>query len=78
MFYKAHITAEYDKRRLRSEGLKVNAPKFSFGLKYIPYLGFVITREGIKNDLKKVRGIIDLGRPDTTTYAQELIGVVQY
>ena len=30
--------------RLRAAGLKVNAPKCSFGLKYIPYLGCVITR----------------------------------
>ena len=26
--------------RLRAAGLKVNAPKFSFGLKKIPYLGY--------------------------------------
>ena len=32
--------------RLRAAGLKVNAPKCSFGLKDIPYLGYVITREG--------------------------------
>ena len=64
--------------KLRAEGLKVNAPKFSFRLKYIPYLGFVITREDIKHDLKKVQGIMDLGRSDTTTEAQELIGMVQY
>ena len=63
--------------RLRSEGLKVNSHKCSFWLKEIPYLGYVITREGIKPDPKKVQGIIDLGRPSTTTKAQALIGVVQ-
>ena len=47
--------------RLRAAGLKVNAPKCSFGLKEIPYLGYVITREGIKTDMKKVQGIMDLG-----------------
>ena len=30
--------------RLRDAGLKVNAPKCSFGLKEIPYLRYVITR----------------------------------
>ena len=35
--------------RLRASGLKVNDPKYSFGLKEIPYLGYVITREGKKN-----------------------------
>ena len=52
--------------RLRAAGLKVSAPKCSFGLKDIPYPFYVITREGIKPDLEKVQGIIDLGRPDTT------------
>ena len=30
--------------RLRAAGLKVDANKFSFGLKEIPFLGYVITR----------------------------------
>ena len=40
--------------RLCTEGLKRNAPKCSFGLKKVPYIGYVITREGIKPDPKKV------------------------
>ena len=40
--------------RLRAAGLQVNLHKCSFGLKEIPYLGYVITREGIKPDPKKV------------------------
>ena len=47
--------------RLRSAGLKVNAHKCSFGLKEIPYLCYVITREGIKTDPRKVKGIMYLG-----------------
>ena len=64
--------------RLSATGLKVNAPKFSFGLKDIPYLGYVITRGVIKIDPKKVQGIMDIGRPYTTTEARALIGMVQY
>ena len=64
--------------RLHAAGLKVNAHKFSFGLKDVPYLGCVITREGIKSDPKKVHGIMDLGRPSTTTEAGALIGMFQY
>ena len=47
--------------RLCAAGLKVNSPKCSFGLKDIPYLGYVITREGIKSDPNKVQGILDIG-----------------
>ena len=42
--------------RLFTAGLKVNAPKCSFGLNYIPYLGYIITRVGIKPYQKKTRG----------------------
>ena len=48
------------------------------GLKEIPYLGYVITREGIKPDPKKVQGIMDLGRTVTNTEAGALIGMVHY
>ena len=50
--------------------LKINFPKCSFGLKEITYLGYVITREGIKPDPKKVIGIMDLRRSATTSEAQ--------
>ena len=39
-------------------GLKVNATKFSFGFKDIPYPGYVITREGIKPNPNTVQGIV--------------------
>ena len=55
--------------RLRAEGLKVNAPKCSFGLKDIPYLDYVTTREVIKSNPKIVQGIMDLGQPSNTTEA---------
>ena len=46
--------------RLRASVLIFNAPKCIFGLKDIPYLGYVITREGIKPDPKKVQGVMDI------------------
>ena len=64
--------------RLRAAGLKANSPKCSFGLKEIPYLGYVITREGIKPDPNKVQGIMYLVRSATTTEAQVIICMVQY
>ena len=63
---------------LRAASLKVNAPKRSFGLKEVTYLGYIITREGIKTDKKKVKGIMDIGRLTTTTKARALIGMFQY
>ena len=63
---------------IRASGLKVNTPKCSFGLKEVPYLGYLITRKIIKPYTKKVQGIMDLVRPSTRTEAQALIGMVQY
>ena len=63
--------------RLCTAGLKVGDPKRNFGLKDIPYLGYVITREGIKPNPKKVQVIMDLGRPTTTTESRVLKGMVQ-
>ena len=65
-------------QRFRNAGLKVNAKKCSFGLKEIPYLGYIITREGVMPDPKKIQGIVDLERPKTTTEVKALIGMVQY
>ena len=63
---------------IRRARLKINAKKCSFGLKEIPYLVYIITRECIKPDPKKVQGIMDLERPKTTTDCRKLIGMVQY
>ena len=52
---------------LHAAGLQVNEPKWSFGLKEIYYLGYVITRDGINLDPKKLQGIMYLGRPATDT-----------
>ena len=64
--------------RLRALGLKVNSTKFNFGLKDIPFLFYIITREGIKPEPNRLQVIRDLGRPSATTEARNLIGMVKY
>ena len=63
--------------RLWAAGLKVNAPKCKFGLNEIPYLVYIVIREGIKSDPKKLQVIMDIGYPTKTTEAQSLINMVQ-
>jgi hypothetical protein len=41
-------------------------------------LGYIISREGIKPDPKKIQGIMDMQKPRTTTEARALVGMVQY
>ena len=49
--------------RLRCAGLKVNATKCSFCATETEYLGYVLTREGIKSQPKKVQAILMLTPP---------------
>ena len=49
------------------EVFKTNANKCSFGLKYIPCLGYITTRCGIKPNPRKVPIIMDLNQPVTIT-----------
>ena len=65
-------------RRFKKSGLKVNASKCSFGLKEIPYLGYVITIDGINPDPKKVQGILDLTKPRIAKEMKSLVGMIQF
>ena len=58
--------------------LEFNALNCIFGLKANPCLVYFITQEGIKPDLKKLRGVLDLGRSNTTNEVQALIRMFQY
>ena len=49
-----------------------------FWVKGDPYLGYLITRRGIKPDPKKVKEIVDIRQPTTTTEVQALISMVKY
>jgi hypothetical protein len=44
--------------RLRNAGLKVNAAKSTFCTLEIEYLGYVLTRDGIKPQCNKVQAIL--------------------
>jgi hypothetical protein len=50
--------------RLRDAGLKVNAAKSSFCAHEIEYLHYILTREGIKPQSKKVQAILTLNLPN--------------
>jgi len=52
-------------RRLRDAGLKVNAAKSFFCTHEIEYLGYILTRGGIKPQPKKVQAILAINLPNT-------------
>ena len=62
---------------MRATLIKVDYPECILGLKDIPDLGYIITREGIKYVPNKLQGIMDLGKHNTTTEVLVLIRMVQ-
>ncbi len=50
--------------RLRDAGLKVNAAKSLFCAHEKEYLGYILTREGIKPQQKNVQAILALNPPN--------------
>ena len=64
--------------RLHDAGLKVNAAKSSFCAHEIEYLGYILTREGIKPQPKKGQAILALNPPNNVKELRHFLGVVQY
>ncbi len=64
--------------RLRDPGLKVNAAKSLFCAHEIEYLGFILTREGIKPQPKKVQAILALNPPNNIKELRHFLGMIQY
>ena len=64
--------------RCRVRNIKVK--KETFHLKYseVSFIGHVMTRNGLKADLKKIEAIIKMERPADVPAVQRLIGLVKY
>ncbi len=64
--------------RLCDAGLKVNAAKSLLCAHEIEYLSYILTREGIKPQSKKVQAILVLNLPDNVKELRHFLGMVQY
>ena len=64
--------------RLRDAGLTVNARKSSFCAVETEYLGYVLSRDGIKPQPQKVQAILALTPPQNVKQLRRFLGMVQY
>eukprot|EP00804_Cyclotella_cryptica_P004887 CCRYP_004939-RA/>CCRYP_004939-RA protein AED:0.40 eAED:0.34 QI:0/0/0/1/1/1/2/0/530 len=64
--------------RLRDAGLTVNACKLSFCAMETEYLGYVLSRDGIKPQPNKVQAILALTTPQNVKQLRRFLGMVQY
>ena len=65
-------------QRLQGAGLKVNATKSLFSQQEVEYLGYLITREGIKPQPKKIAAIQNMAPPKTRRQLRSFLGLVNY
>ena len=63
---------------LCNAGLKVNATKSTFCTLEIEYLGYVLTRDGIKPQSNKVQAILAIKPPTGVKQLRHFLGMVQY
>jgi hypothetical protein len=64
--------------RLQGAGLKVNARKCFWGTNETKYLGYILTRDGIKPQPKKIEAILAVKPPLTVKELRRFLGLVQY
>ncbi|KAA0054927.1 uncharacterized protein E5676_scaffold1163G00360 [Cucumis melo var. makuwa] len=64
--------------RLRNLQLKLNPAKCIFGVSSGKLLGFIVSEEGIKLDLDKVKAIVDLKPPKTQKNVRSFLGRLNY
>ncbi len=63
---------------MHNAGLKINATKSIFCAQETEYLGYILTRGGIKPQPKKVQAILTLNLPNNVKELQQFLGMVQY
>jgi hypothetical protein len=64
--------------RLRDAGLEINADKLKFCALETEYLGYILTRDGIKPQTNKVQAILALKPPTNVKELCHFLGMVQY
>ena len=66
------------KQTQKSRTIRVNAEKSSFFAPEIEYLGYMLTKDGIKPVQKKVQAVLDLQPPTTLKQLRSFLGMVQF
>jgi hypothetical protein len=65
-------------QQLKVNNLQVNGNKSSFCAIEPEFLGFVLTRQGVKPQVKKVKAIVKIATPKTVKQVRSFIGMINY
>lgn len=64
--------------RLAEANLSINLEKSKFGVKELPFLGYLLSTEGLRPNPEKVQAIVDYERPNTVTKLRRFLGMANY
>jgi hypothetical protein len=62
--------------RLQDAGLKINANKVNFSTLEMEYLGYILTRDGIKLQPNKVQAMLALALPRNVKELHRFLGMI--
>ena len=65
-------------QREREVNLKLNPKKLKLRLNEVPYIGYLLTPDGVKPDPEKVRTVQDMPRPDGRSRAEKVKAVQRF
>ncbi|XP_014678510.1 PREDICTED: uncharacterized protein LOC106818304 [Priapulus caudatus] len=65
-------------KRLREINLKLSVRKCQYKLQEVPYIGHVLSKDGLKPDPEKVRAISEMPTPQDATDLLRFFGMVKY
>lgn len=65
-------------KRLQDHGMKLKRSKCLFMVDEVKYLGYVISKDGIKVDSDKVEAIVKIPRPRNVTELRSFLGLVNF
>ena len=62
----------------RGQKVKLNKDKMKLLLDQVPYIGHLLTGQGLKPDPEKVKAIIEMPKPDDIAGVRRFIGFMNY
>jgi hypothetical protein len=65
-------------KALEKAGMRINGEKSTFHVTEVEYLGFIITRDGVKIDLVKTKAVQEWPQPTNITEVQEFLGFANF
>ena len=65
-------------QRARESNLKLNKKKLKLRLPQVPYMGHLLTADGLKPDEEKIKAVKDMPKPASKQDVQRFLGFVNY